>query len=65
MMVQHDGNVSAPWKCFSMMEMFQHDGGVKYLKIKQQRDGLESVIWNLARFQIIFFLQQIRQKFFE
>ena len=32
------------------MEMFQHDGGVKSLTIKQQRDGTESVIWNLARF---------------
>ena len=45
---QHDGNVSAWWKYFSMMEIFQHDGGVKSLKIKQQRDGTESVIWNLA-----------------
>ena len=30
--------------------MFQRDGGVKSLTIKQQRDGTESVIWNLARF---------------
>ena len=30
------------------MEIFQHDGGVKSLNIKQQRDGTESVIWNLA-----------------
>ena len=36
------------------MEMFQHDGGVKSLKIKQQRDGTESVIWNLARFSSTF-----------
>ena len=32
----------------------QHNGGVKSLKIRQQRDGTESVIWNLARFSNMF-----------
>ena len=41
-------------ECYILMEMFQHDGGVKSLKIKQQRDGTESVIWNLARFSSTF-----------